>query len=63
MGVIFAFLKVPQSVVVFMEKLSLEKAVTALLGLNGYYLLGFAFFATMGFALYRAGIARDKPGL
>ncbi|HLZ86438.1 MAG TPA: OPT/YSL family transporter, partial [Puia sp.] len=61
MGVIFAFLKVPQSVVAFMNKLSLEKGLTAVLSENGYYLLGFAFFAVMGYALYRAGTAKEKP--
>jgi OPT family oligopeptide transporter len=63
MGVIFAFLSVPQSVVAFMDRLSVEKRVTAFLGENGYYLLGFAFFAVMGIALYRAGAAKDKPVL
>ena len=59
MGVIFAFLRVPQSVVTFMDKLSVEDALTRILSVDGYYLLGFAFFAVMGFALYRAGVAKD----
>jgi putative OPT family oligopeptide transporter len=61
MGVIFAFLSVPQSVVAFMEKCSIEKGMTAFFGENGYYLLGFAFFVVMGIALYRAAVAKEKP--
>ncbi|GGB07735.1 OPT family oligopeptide transporter [Puia dinghuensis] len=63
MGVIFAFLSVPQSVVAFMSRLSLEKVMSAGLGVTGYYLLGFAFFAVMGFALYRAGVSKQKMEL
>jgi hypothetical protein len=59
MGVIFAFLQVPQSTVAFMKRLSVEKWLTGLLSEDGYYLLGFAFFAIMGYALFRAGISRD----
>jgi len=58
MGVIFAFLKVPKSTGDFIKGLSVEKGLTALLSENGYYLLGFAFFAVMGYALFRAGITR-----
>jgi len=60
MGVIFAFLKIPDKVVAFLAKLSLEKTMVNGLGETGYYLLGFAFFAAMGYALYRAGVAKDR---
>jgi len=60
MGVIFAFLKIPDKVVAFLAKLSLEKTMLNGLGETGYYLLGFAFFAAMGYALYRAGVAKDR---
>jgi putative OPT family oligopeptide transporter len=60
MGVIFAFLRIPDKVVAFLAKLSLEKTMINGLGETGYYLLGFAFFAAMGYALYRAGVAKDK---
>ena len=60
MGVVFAFLSVPQSVVAFMNRLSLEKVMTGVMGVNGYYLLGFAFFAVMGLGLYRAGVSKQK---
>jgi putative OPT family oligopeptide transporter len=60
MGVIFAFLRIPDKVVTFLQRLSLEKMITTGLGENGYYLLGVVFFAGMGYALYRAGTAKEK---
>jgi putative OPT family oligopeptide transporter len=60
MGVIFAFLRIPDKVVAFLQRLSLEKMITEGLGENGYYLLGVVFFAGMGYALYRAGIAKER---
>ena len=60
MGVIFAFLKRSDTLVGFMDKLSLEKMLTTGLGETGYYLLGFALFALMGFFLYRAGVSKQK---
>jgi hypothetical protein len=60
MGVIFAFLRIPDKVVAFLQRISLEKTLTAGLGEIGYYLLGVAFFAMMGYALYRAGVQREK---
>jgi OPT family oligopeptide transporter len=63
MGVIFAFLRIPQNVVAFLDKLSLEKTLTTALGQTGYYLLGVVFFAVMGYALYRAGASKQQPAL
>jgi OPT family oligopeptide transporter len=60
MGVIFAFLRRSDTVVGFMNRLSLEKILTTGLGETGFYLLGFAFFALMGFFLYRAGVSKQK---
>jgi putative OPT family oligopeptide transporter len=60
MGVIFAFFRISDKMVAFLEKLSLEKMLSSGLGVMGYYLLGFAFFGLMGFFLYRAGVSRQK---
>jgi len=61
MGVIFAFMAVSPSATAFIKKLSMEKTLSSLLSEDGYYLLGFAFFAVMGYALYRAGASKSKP--
>jgi hypothetical protein len=63
MGVIFAFLNNSQSIKNFLGKLSLEKILTGGLGTTGYYLLGVAFFALMGYALYRTGVSKEKTDL
>jgi len=60
MGVIFAFLNIPDKVVDFLKKVSMENALTGSLGQTGYYLLGVVFFALMGYALYRAAIAKEQ---
>lgn len=60
MGVIFAFLNIPDKIVAFLKKLSLEDAMTGALGQTGYYLLGIAAFAIMGYFLYRTAIAKEK---
>jgi putative OPT family oligopeptide transporter len=61
MGVIFAFLRIPATVVAFLGRLSLEKVLTLGLGQAGYYILGVVCFAIMGYALYRAGVSRQQP--
>jgi putative OPT family oligopeptide transporter len=60
MGVIFAFLKIPDKVVAFLQRLSLEDLMVKGLGETGFYLLGIAFFAVMGIVLYRAGTSKEK---
>lgn len=60
MGVIFAFLRIPEKVVVFMQGLSVEGFLRTGLGEAGYYLLGVAFFAAMGYVLYRYGVSKKK---
>jgi OPT family oligopeptide transporter len=59
MGVVFAFLNIPESVANYLKKLSVEHSLTQALGGTGYYILGVAFFALMGWMLYRAGMKKD----
>jgi OPT family oligopeptide transporter len=61
MGVIFAFLRIPDKVVVFLQKISMEAWMTNNMGEIGYFILGLAFFALMGYMLYRVGTAREEP--
>lgn len=60
MGVLFAFLNIPDATVRFLERLSLEQSMREWLGTNGYYLLGVGFFVFMGLMLYRAGLKRTN---
>ncbi|HEY0895041.1 MAG TPA: oligopeptide transporter, OPT family [Sphingobacteriaceae bacterium] len=60
MGVIYAFLQAFQATAVPVNKLNMEAALTGILGEAGYTLLGVAFFALMGFILYRTGISKSK---
>jgi OPT family oligopeptide transporter len=60
MGVIFAFLNIPDKVVAFLKKVSVEASMTGSMGETGYYLLGVVFFAIMGYVLYRTAIAKEK---
>ncbi|MBN9379547.1 MAG: OPT/YSL family transporter [Chitinophagaceae bacterium] len=60
MGVIFAFLNIPDKVVAFLKKVSVEASMTGALGETGYYLLGIAFFAVMGYVLYRTAIKKEE---
>ncbi|MDO6434059.1 OPT/YSL family transporter [Flavitalea sp. BT771] len=60
MGVIFAFLSIPEKVSDFLKKLSLEETLGKSMGEMPYYLLGVAFFAIMGYVLYRTAIAKEK---
>jgi OPT family oligopeptide transporter len=61
MGVIFAFLNIPDKMVLLLKRVSMENWLTGILSEPGYYVLGLAFFALMGYALYRAGVAKDGP--
>jgi len=61
MGVIFAFLNIPDKIVHFLKQVNLEKSLSGALSENGYYLLGLVFFAVMGYALYRAATKPDDP--
>ena len=59
MGVIFAFLNIPDKVSAFLGRISLEDWMTNHLGQGPYYILGVVCFATMGYLLYRAALAED----
>jgi len=58
MGVVFAFLNIPQRVVDWLKTVSLEEKLQHALGTTGYYILGLAFFAVMGWMLYRTGLKK-----
>lgn len=60
MGVIYAFLQAFQTTAIPVNKLTLEGSLTGILGEEGYTLLGVAFFALMGFILYRTGISKSR---
>lgn len=61
MGVIFAFLGRSEAVNAFINKVSLNKALTGGLGQGGYYILGVICFAIMGYALYRTALSKEEP--
>jgi TRAP-type mannitol/chloroaromatic compound transport system permease large subunit len=58
MGVVFAFLNIPQGVANWLKTVSLEEKLQHQLGTGGYYFLGILFFAVMGWMLYRAGMKK-----
>jgi putative OPT family oligopeptide transporter len=60
MGVIFAFLNIPEKVSDFLKKLSLEEILGKSMGEMPYYLLGIACFVVMGYVLYRTAIAKER---
>ena len=60
MGVIFAFLGVNKNIGDFLKKFSLENSLSGALSQNGYYVLGIAFFAVMGYVMYRVAISQEK---
>jgi OPT family oligopeptide transporter len=59
MGVIFAFLNIPDKIVNWLKTVSMEGWLFGALGETGYYLLGVAFFALMGWTLYRVGLKKS----
>jgi uncharacterized oligopeptide transporter (OPT) family protein len=60
MGVAFAILNIPEGIANSLGRLSAEHWLTESMGTLGYYILGVAFFAFMGWMLYRTGMKRDK---
>jgi OPT family oligopeptide transporter len=60
MGVIVAMLSVNEKVSTAIEKVNAGNAMTQFLGAEGYKWLGVAFFAVMGFILYRVAISKRK---
>jgi uncharacterized oligopeptide transporter (OPT) family protein len=63
MGVIVAMLSVNEKVSTGIEKVNAENSVTQFLGTEGYKWLGVAFFAVMGFILYRVAVSKRKSSL
>jgi putative OPT family oligopeptide transporter len=60
MGVIVAMLSVNEKVSAGLGKVNAEHGITQSLGGEGYKWLGVAFFALMGFMLYRVAISKRK---
>ena len=60
MGVVFAFLQGSDAIAGWLKKISVEEKLANALGQTGFYFLGVAAFAFMGYMLYRAGIKRHK---
>lgn len=59
MGVIFAFLNIPDKVVNWLKTVSMEGWLHESLGETGYYFLGLAFFALMGWTLHRIALKKS----
>jgi OPT family oligopeptide transporter len=59
-GVVVAILSVSDSVSAQLGKVNAEHGITNALGGEGYKWLGVAFFALMGFTLYRVAMGRNK---
>ena len=59
-GVVVAILSVNENVTTALSKISAEHGLSTLLSTNGYFLLGAAFFAFMGYTLYRIGIKKTE---
>jgi OPT family oligopeptide transporter len=59
-GVIVAFLSANDNVNAGLQKVNAEHGISEAVGGQGYNWLGVAFFALMGFVLYRVAISRKK---
>ena len=59
-GVIVAILSVNESISSGLGKVNAEEKLTESLGVDGYKWLAVAFFALMGFILYRVAISKRK---
>ncbi len=60
MGVIFAFMNIPQKLAAGLQNVSFEEGLLHTLGQGGYYLLGVSCFALMGWMLYRTAMKKDE---
>lgn len=58
-GVVIAFISGTASGERFLNKVSQESALTSILGEHGYFLLGWAFFISMAWILYRNALKRN----
>jgi OPT family oligopeptide transporter len=59
-GVLIAFLSAPDATQNFLRSINLEHGLNNTLSVNGYFFLGVAFFALMGYVLYRIGIKKSE---
>ena len=59
-GVIVAFLSASDNISTGLQRVNAEHGIAASLGQTGYYLLGVAFFALMGYVLYRTAISKSR---
>ncbi len=59
-GVLIAFISAPDSTQSFLQSINMEHGLSNLLGQNGYFFLGIAFFAIMGFILYKIGVQKTE---
>jgi len=57
-GVLVAILSVNDNITAGLQRINAEHGLSLALGETGYYLLGVAFFALMGFVLYRIATSR-----
>ncbi|HYH16838.1 MAG TPA: OPT/YSL family transporter, partial [Flavisolibacter sp.] len=57
-GVLVAILSVNDNITAGLQRINAEHGLSTALGETGYYLLGVAFFALMGFVLYRIATSR-----
>lgn len=59
-GVLVAILSVNEGVMAGLRKINVEPAITAAIGINGYYMLGVLFFLMMAFVLYRIAVKPNR---
>src|SRR5215203_507359 len=59
-GVIVAFLSASDKISAGLQRVNAEHGISAALSQRGYYLLGVAFFALMGYTLYRTAVSRSR---
>lgn len=59
-GVIVALLSVNNDIFTSLQYVNAEEALTDLLGVGGYHILGVLFFAAMAAYLYRTSVKRDE---
>jgi len=59
-GVLVAILSVNDNITAGLQRINAEHGLSGALGQTGYYLLGVAFFAFMGFVLYRIATSRTS---
>ncbi len=58
-GVIIAILAGFDGTASFLQSVNMEHGITAMLGDNGYFILGVLFFAALGFMLYKIALKKE----